>query len=179
MRIATPPTSALPGIALRQLESSDAEAWYAYLQLPKVVEHTSWNLDAVHDLMPIFDALESDALDSQIRFAIVDEPNRQLIGTIGLHTISAGNRTAEIAYDIAPQYWGRGIATSMCRVVTDWSFREMNLYRVQATVLPSNMASTKVLQTCGYQYEGLLRSYRVVRGVSRDYAMFSRRAESQ
>jgi len=179
MRIATPPTSELPGIALRQLESSDAEAWYAYLQLPKVVEHTSWNLGAVHDLGPIFNALESDALDSQIRFAIVDERNRQLIGTIGFHTISAGNRTAEIAYDLAPQYWGRGIATSICRVVTDWSFQEMNLSRVQATVLPSNMASTKILQTCGYQYEGLLRSYRVVRGVSRDYAMLSRIAQSQ
>jgi len=158
MRIATPPSPGFPGIALRQFERSDSQAWYAYLQLHKVTEHTSWNLCAVHDLLHLFDAIESDSVDSQIRLAIVDEQRTQLVGTIGFHTVSSSHRTAEIAYDLAPEYSGRGIATAACRAVTDWAFREMSLHRVQATVLTSNQASARVLRTCGFQYEGLLHS---------------------
>lgn len=59
MRVEIAPSSGYPGISLRQLEHSDVDAWYAYLALPHVVEHTSWNLKAREDLLPMFDALES------------------------------------------------------------------------------------------------------------------------
>ena len=176
MQIVHPPASGLPGIALRQLKRKDAEAWYAYLQLHEVTAHTSWNLGSVDDLAPIFDSLESDSPDSQIRLAIVDEDQAKLLGTIGFHSISAANKTAEIAYDLAPTHWGRGIASAVCKTVSEWSFQNLGFNRIQASVLPSNLASTKVLQASGYQYEGLLRAYRLVRGEPRDYQIFSRLA---
>ena len=86
------------------------------------------------------------------------------------------NKTAEIAYDLAPEYWGRGIARAICKEVTYWSFREMNFNRVQATVLRSNISSSKVLQACNFQLRGLLRSYRMVRGTPRNYVFHARLA---
>jgi [ribosomal protein S5]-alanine N-acetyltransferase len=176
MRIDIAPSPGYPGISLRQLERSDLRAWYAYLALPHVVEHTSWNLRSRDDLLPMFDGFESTSPQSIRRLAIVSDGGENLIGTIGFHTISDVNRTAEIAYDLSPAYWGRGIASAVCDAVTAWSFDAYGFVRVQGTVLKSNSRSAQVLQRCRYRYEGLLRSYRMVRGAPGDFALYSRLA---
>lgn len=175
MRIDAPPRCGFPGLSLRQLERTDLDAWYAYLSVPDVVRHTSWNLRSRDDLLPLFDAIESAQPDSIRRLAIVDDASGALAGTIGLHTVSTTNRSAEIAYDLAPSYWGRGIASALCASVTAWAFAD-GFRRVQGVVLASNAASLRVLQKCGYRYEGLLRAYRMVRGVPGDFAIYARLA---
>ena len=87
------------------------------------------------------------------------------------------NRSAEIAYDLAPAYWGRGIASAVCAAVTAWAFSHEGLVRVQATALETNLRSDKVLEKCGYGYEGLLRAYRMVRGTPGNFRMYARVSE--
>jgi RimJ/RimL family protein N-acetyltransferase len=179
MRIHHPPVPDLPAISLRQIERADMDAWYAYLRLPAVTEHTSWNLGSGDDLLPLFDAFESPCADSQRRLAAIDNRSGQMEGSIGFHTISDVNRTAEIAYDLAPAYWGRGIAKALCAAVTRWAFQEYGFIRIQAAILESNKASARVVQACGYRHEGLLRSLRLVRGMPRDYALYARLAADE
>lgn len=176
MRVDAPPRSGFPGLSLRQLERADLDAWYAYLSNPDVVRHTSWNLRSRDDLLPLFDHIESADPDSVRRLAIVDIASGALAGTIGLHTVSTANRSAEIAYDLAPSYWGRGIASALCEAVTAWAFADGGFIRVQGVVLTSNAGSARVLQKCGYRYEGLLRAYRMVRGTPGDFALYARLA---
>lgn len=176
MRIDEPPPSGHPDVTLRTLAKSDIDQWYDYLQLPEVFQHTSWNLSSKDDLLPLFTEFDSTSPDSARRLAIVENGTQRLIGTIGFHTVSSMNRTAEIAYDLSPQYWGRGIATTLCSVVTAWSFSTYGFVRVQATVLQSNKRSSMVLERCSFQYEGLLRSFRMVRGNPSDFAIYSKLA---
>ena len=176
MKIATPPRAGFPGLSLRQLERADLDAWYAYLSNPDVIRHTSWNLRSRDDLLPLFDNIESAGPDSIRRLAIVDTASGALAGTIGLHTVSTANRSAEIAYDLAPAHWGRGIASAVCEAVTAWAFSDGGFMRVQGVVLTSNAGSARVLQKCGYRYEGLLRAYKMVRGTPGDFAMYARLA---
>ncbi|KKB64932.1 GCN5 family acetyltransferase [Robbsia andropogonis] len=176
MKILHPPICRHPGVTLRQLERSDAAAWYAYLRLQVVFEHTSWNLSSECDLLPLFDNIESSAPQSDRRLAIVDSGSLELIGTVGFHTVSDINKTAEIAYDLTPTMWGKGIARAVCATVTSWAFEHLGWVRVQGTVLETNRRSQKVLKSCGYAYEGRLRAYRMVRGTPGDFALFSRLA---
>ena len=176
MRIANPPASGIDGIALRQIEPTDCEAWFDYLSLPQVFERTSWNLRSIDDLRVTMALYLDDAPTSSIRMAVVDQSTGQLAGTIGLHTRSDINRSAEIAYDFAPSHWGRGLATRLCATVTAWSFAELNLHRVQATVMVGNEPSMRVLARCGFRHEGLLRGFRMVRGSPGDFNIFSRLA---
>ncbi|WP_176040437.1 GNAT family N-acetyltransferase [Burkholderia stabilis] len=176
MRIDAPPRSGLSALSLRQLERADLDAWYAYLSNPDVIRHTSWNLRSRDDLLPLFDGIESAHPDSIRRLAIVDTASGVLAGTIGLHTVSTVNRSAEIAYDLAPSHWGRGIASALCASVTAWAFAEGGFMRLQGVVLTSNAGSARVLQKCGYRHEGLLRAYRMVRGTPGDFAMYARLA---
>lgn len=176
MRTDSPPSLDLPGFALRQIERRDRQQWFDYLSLPDVHERTSWNLRGPEDLDPLFESFESTLATSPRRLAVIDTSNERLAGTIGFHTISDLNRSAEIAYDLAPAYWGRGLATYLCERVTRWGFGALDFIRVQATVLVGNERSDRVLLKCGFRHEGLLRSYRLVRGTPGDFNLYARLA---
>lgn len=158
---------------LRPLEPADIEPWYAYLSMPHVVEHTSWNLKSAEDLRPLVDRLDPNDPAAEIRFAINRGADRRLLGTIGFHSISPVHRTAEIAYDLHPSQWGRGVASACCRALLDWGYAARGYVRIQAVVLEANRASVRVLEKCGFAYEGRLRNYRLVRGEPRDFLLYA------
>jgi ribosomal-protein-alanine N-acetyltransferase len=160
-------------VAVRPIVAADVPVWFEYLSKPEVFEHTSWNVKAPDELLHYASALETSTLSSLLRLAIVDRTSDKLVGTIGFHSVSPENRSAEFAYDLAPAVWGKGIATHLCKVMVQWAHFHVGLTRVQATVLFSNDRSLKVLQRCDFEREGLLRCYRVVRGAPGDFWMYS------
>lgn len=169
------PSSGHPDVTLRWLQPDDAHAWYDYLCLPQVVGQTSWTLSSVDDLAPVFDALAPRAAVPQLRLAIVDARHR-LVGTLGFHSINAPHGSAEIAYELSPAVWHRGIATAVCGQVVPWAFACFGWQRIQAAVLDSNHASARVLHRCAFQHEGRLRSFRRVGGVPRHFDLYARLA---
>lgn len=173
MLIAKPPAFALPRFCFRQLERADKHAWYAYLSNRAVYEHTSWSLKGADDLDPLFNAFELTTATSVRRLAIIESDTQRLAGTIGFHTISDVNRSAELAYDLNPEFWGIGLATAAARTVVEWAQAEYGFVRTQATALTTNHRSARVLEKCGFKHEGLLRAYRMVRGVPGDFNMYS------
>jgi len=165
------PASTHALVVLRPMAATDIPAWYAYLVQPVVHEPTSWNVQSPSELMHHVHGAEEATPSSNLRLAIALRTTGELAGTAGFHTVSPLNRSAEIAYDLAPAFWHRGIATHVCGVLTRWAHEHAGLLRVQATVLESNLRSAAVLARCGYQREGLLRSYRMVRGRPGDFFM--------
>jgi [ribosomal protein S5]-alanine N-acetyltransferase len=168
------PDFAHPLAMLRELRADDLERWFAILSQPIVYEHTSWNVSTPADLRHYVDGQAAPTPSSAVRFAIVRRDGGELIGSAGFHTVSSQNRTAELAYDLAPEVWGQGIARAACESLTRWAFEPMGLLRVQATTLISNTRSQRVLDACGFEREGLLRRYRMVRGRPGDFWMYAR-----
>lgn len=158
-------------VALRPMEAADIPAWFGYLSMPEVFEHTSWNVHSPDDLARY--SVQDRTSTSLLRLAVAERTSNRLVGTIGFHTVSPENRSAELAYDLAPCMWGRGIASHLCGVLVDWAHLHVGVRRVQATVLSSNSRSIRVLERSGFLREGLLRSYRFVRGSPGDFWMFS------
>ena len=177
MRAATIPHIEGGDLRLRPMEPSDVAAWYAYLRLPHVLEHTSWNLASEDELRSAVDGYNSDAPNSGFCFAIEAVAESRLIGAISFHTVSPVHRTAEIAFNLHPEYWGRGIATRCCNTVADWGFSDRGYMRIQATALDTNVASMRVIEKCGFLREGKLRNFRIVRGQPRDFWVYSRIAD--
>ena len=167
------PELGFDGLRLRPLREADADDWHAYLRDEAVTRHTSWQLDGPDTLVRLIRGYGQPAASHSLRLAIVTGGGA-LAGTIGLNEIAASARRAEIAYDVAPLYWRRGIATRACVTLTEWALRELGFARIQATVLDTNVASAGVLERCGFQREGLLRRYRLVRGEPRDFWMYAR-----
>jgi len=65
---------------------------------------------------------------------------------------------AEIGYWLGTKYWGKGIATSALKQMTDYGFASLGLKKLYAPVLAPNVASMRVLAKCGYELEGVLKS---------------------
>ena len=160
-------------VVLRAITVTDIEPWFMYLSQPEVYEHTSWNVQVAEELRHYAWKPEEFTPSSQLRFAIALRSTNELVGTAGFHTVSPQNQTAEIAYDIAPPYWGMGIASTVCSTLVKWAHSTASIVRVQATVLESNSRSVAVLERCGFQLEGLLRSYRMVRGKHGNFYMYA------
>lgn len=73
------------------------------------------------------------------------------IGTASLHSIDWISRKAEIGYMIGNKnYWGRGIATEVVGILTNYGFNRLNLNKITAGVVGGNFASMKVLKKNGY-----------------------------
>jgi [ribosomal protein S5]-alanine N-acetyltransferase len=160
-------------VLLRPLTAADIEPWFSYLSQQLVYEHTSWNVARPDDLSPHVWSPQDFTASAPLRFAIALRSNNELIGTAGFHSISPENGTAEIAYDLAPSYWGKGLATAVCSNLVAWAHGSAAMVRVQATVLESNARSVAVLARCGFKKEGLLHSYRRVRGRPGNFYMYA------
>ena len=167
------PESSHELVSLRPIVEEDLPAWYGYLSMPSVFEHTSWNLASFAELSPYVWAPESRTESTLLRLAIVLRSTGEFVGTVGFHTVSPQNRSAELAYDLAPTVWSKGIASYVCHLLVSWAHTHVHLLRIQATVLESNLRSAAVLRRCSFLEEGLLRSYRLVRGRPGNFYMYS------
>lgn len=168
--------AALPDIAgytARPITLEDAQAWASYVCLPQVMEHTSSTARTAGDLLPMIERILAGGADSPIRFVLQPPGSTAIVATVGFHTVSSLNGTAEITYDVAPHCWGQGLATAACRAATAWGFQVRGWHRIQATTVLANVRSQRVLERCGYLREGLVRNFRVVRGLPADYFMYS------
>ncbi|MFA5405393.1 MAG: GNAT family N-acetyltransferase [Ignavibacteria bacterium] len=96
---------------------------------------------------------ESDEKKDNFLFAI--ELNGELIGGIGLHKKT--EHCFDVGYWIAEKHWGKGYATEALKEITDLALNELKIDRIQAYVFDGNISSEKVLEKCGYEYEGYLR----------------------
>jgi len=96
---------------------------------------------------------ENDKTGENHLFAIEFDGN--FVGGIGLH--KKMEHCYDVGYWIAEKYWGKGYATEALKVITELALNEFKIDRVQAYVFDGNTASEKVLEKCGYEYEGYLK----------------------
>ncbi|MFT7776209.1 GNAT family N-acetyltransferase [Roseateles sp.] len=173
MQFTALPESGHPLVRLRPITAADVPVWFDYLSLPAVQEHTSWSPQASNELDSYAAEHTPRTPSSPLRLAIAERAGGHMVGSIGFHTVSPEHRTAELAYDLSPAVWGQGIASHLTRTLVEWAHGHVGLLRVQATALASNLRSMNVLERCGFEREGLLRSYRLVRGQPGDFWMFA------
>lgn len=107
-----------------------------------------------------------------IRWGITQKANDVVIGTVGL-VISRSSAIGGLGYDLARPYWRRGIMTEALKIVISYSFQSVNLNRLQALVMPGNVASMKLLEKLGFVEEGILREYAFFKGRYQDLHCFS------
>jgi ribosomal-protein-alanine N-acetyltransferase len=100
-----------------------------------------------------------------------DDPG-QLVGRASLSQVWRGNfGSCYLGYWIDQEMQGRGLMTDAVRTITSFAFGTLRLHRVQANVVPRNVASLRVLEKAGYRREGLAERYLQLAGVWEDHLM--------
>ena len=95
-------------------------------------------------------------------FGIFDGGDR-LLGSISLLQIDWLGREAEVAFWLARESRGRGVATRALQRVVSWA-AELQLSRLTATVEVTNEASRRVLERANFAAQGLSPRNRKLHG---------------
>ncbi|XP_068333853.1 uncharacterized protein [Pyrus communis] len=161
----------LSKITLRPLDLDDIDDFMVWATDEKVPVFCTWEpyaskeegLNYIKDVVIPHPWLRAICLDNMP------------IGSISVTPFSGNDRCrGELGYVLGSKYWGKGIATQAVKLVADAIFKEWpHLDRLEALVDVDNVGSQRVLEKVGFQREGVLRKYFILKGRSRDMVIFS------
>ena len=160
---------------IRKWELSDAKDLAAALSNKKVQDNLRDGLPYPYteqDGKEFISAMLS--ADENETFAFAITVDNIVIGSIGI--FRQGNihrQTAELGYYIAEEYWGKGIMTEAVKQICAYVFANSDIIRIYAEPFAYNIASCRVLEKVGFQYEGTLRSNAVKNSKVIDMKMYS------
>ena len=160
---------------IRKWELSDAKDLATALSNKKVQDNLRDGLPYPYteqDGKEFISAMLSADENETFAFAIMVDD--KVVGSIGI--FRQGNihsQTAELGYYIAEEYWGKGIMTEAVKQICEYVFGDSDIIRIYAEPFAYNIASCRVLEKVGFQYEGTLRSNAVKNGKVIDMKMYS------
>ncbi len=97
----------------------------------------------------------------------------KLIGKIKLSNIVYGVfKSGIIGYSIDKDFQGKGYMKEAVKLVLDYAKDELELHRIEASVLTDNEKSKSVLVGCGFEEVGLNKKYLFINGAWRDHITF-------
>lgn len=112
--------------------------------------------------------------DKNTTFAFAITSAGKVIGSIGVfRQDNIHSQTAEMGYYIKESLWGNGLGTSAVKQICNYIFAHTDIIRIFAEPFASNIASCRILEKSGFQYEGTLRSNAVKNGQVLDMKMYS------
>jgi ribosomal-protein-alanine N-acetyltransferase len=140
--------------------------------IPILPGGTPHDLDSLPSYFEMVRTLNSEARQGR-SFSIAIWHQRNLIGQISLGGVIYGAmRGGHIGYWIDKNYANRGFTTQAVMAVTDYSFNQLNLHRIEINVRPENEASKRVAEKAGYIFEGERPRYLHIGGNWRDHVVF-------
>ncbi len=142
-------------IKLRKLKLTDVDVFCnlannknIWLYMRDIFPHPYTKEDAINFIN------FSNKNDASYVFAIIY--NEELVGATGLHRLTDINRyTVELGYWIGEPYWNKGIASKAVQLIIEYGFKELEINRIFASTLETNLASSRVLEKNNFIFEGI------------------------
>ncbi|MCK5129575.1 MAG: GNAT family N-acetyltransferase [Clostridiales bacterium] len=151
-------------LVLRKTMEDDIDAILEYTQDNEYFKYTDGVLNTKEIAQNMIQAYNCVAYNEKkfLHWGICLKSNNHFIGRIYMFNPEgngAVGRKIDIGFEIS-QYHGRnGYAAEAIRAVTEHGFREMGLVRIQALIIPENIASIRACIKAGYIEEGKLRNF--------------------
>lgn len=160
-------------LILRKFRDSDLEDLYEYAKDPDVGPNAGWE---PHSNRYITRKILNNFIQKDEVWAIVWKETGKVIGSIGLHKDSKRdiNNAKKLGYVLSKEYWGRGLMPEAVKRIIAYVFEELDLPILCVEHFPFNSKSKRVIEKCGFQYEGILRrSYTNYEGKLLDQICYS------
>ncbi|WP_017815687.1 GNAT family N-acetyltransferase [Paenibacillus shenyangensis] len=172
--------NARKGIHIRQLQPDDAKSLLE-LRLQSREANQQYEPQYPKDFFTLASQLDliyrrrqEAAEDRAYLFGIFITENQELIGTLSLsHIVRGVGQFAEIGYSMSHLQQGKGYMTVAVELVLEYAFRSLGLHRIQAGIIPHNIASRRVVEKCGFQAEGIARQLVKINGQWEDHQIYA------
>jgi [ribosomal protein S5]-alanine N-acetyltransferase len=89
-------------------------------------------------------------------WAAVEKETGRWVGRIGLNQLAdwPGPDKWEVGYELAPEFWGRGLATEGVREAIHFGWARTPLSRIISATAVGHLASRRVMEKCGLTFQG-------------------------
>jgi RimJ/RimL family protein N-acetyltransferase len=128
-----------------------------YRSHPAVARHQSWDVDwGEADARKLFEAdriLTEPSQGEWIQLIVEELATGAVAGDVGVHFVADQPDTVEIGVTLAPQYQGRGAATTSLHALLAWLFDELDTHRVFGRADERNQAVRRLLDRLGFRLE--------------------------
>ena len=98
------------------------------------------------------------ALNAEMETVFAIEVDGEAAGAVGImFQQDVYSQSGELGYWLGEEYWGRGIVSEAVKAMVKHAFSELGLRRIYARIFSNNIASKRVLEKAGFQFEGMAR----------------------
>ncbi len=116
-------------------------------------------------------SIEFERSKRELHLCIINKSEEKVVGIIGLRNINQGF-CAEMGYWIGKEYRRKGYCKSAVNIMLGIGFDKLNLYRIYAKVFTNNPNSLKVLESCKFRKECIIRSDRYTTEYKNEFIRF-------
>ncbi|MBP89272.1 MAG: GNAT family N-acetyltransferase [Planctomycetaceae bacterium] len=135
-------------LAFREWNDDDLDRFHAICSDPQVMKFVgdgqAWSRDRTGRF--IHSAKEMFREHGYCQWALIHKVDGELIGYCGFVN---SDDAPEIGWRLAPEYWGKGLATEAARAVLKHGIETLGFQRVIATVQAANVASIRIIEKLG------------------------------
>ena len=146
-------------IYLRGIRSQDAEGDYcSWMNDPEVTRYLESRFyPRSTENIASYITQVNESSDS-VLFAIVVRDGNIHIGNIKIGSINWIHRYTDVGLLIGSKtHWGNGFASEAIKLVVDYTFKKLNLRRLEAGCYSTNIASINAFKKAGFIEEGRLK----------------------
>src|SRR6266853_4740141 len=145
-------------ITLRELQSSDAPALWAFINSSEVTKYLSPPPATVDGFEHFIEWTHRQrAVGMQAAFAVVVEGFETPVGLFQLRQLEAGFGTAEWGFAIGSAFWGTGVFRTGAELMMHVAFDVIGVHRLEARACLNNDRGNAALKKLGAVHEGVLR----------------------
>ncbi|MEY1554768.1 GNAT family N-acetyltransferase [Yoonia sp. R2331] len=167
-------------MTLRPPQHSDFRAWAALRDASRDFL-TPWEPSWASDHLSrksftnrVYWAQRSISSGSAVPLFLIRREDDALLGAITLDNIRRGPAQAgTTGYWIGQPHARQGYMREAIQAVVHYAFEVQDLSRIEAGCLPENTASRRLLELCGYKYEGVAQSYLQINGRWRNHVLYA------
>lgn len=168
----------LVSLGIRPLTTGDADELYALVRAnPDLEEWMPWAAEQDLAATERFIAAGEEQVREGNGFQAAIEPEKGIVGVLGLHAIDWVNRKTSIGYWLAKGARGRGLMTNAVSAVLDHAFGQLELHRIEIHCAPENRPSRAIPERLGFREEAHLRETELVGGRYLDSVVYGMLAE--
>lgn len=142
---------------MRPFEEKDLQSFHAYSKDPSVGPNAGW---PPHETMAQTKEVLIRFMAEDSVWALEEKKLRRVIGSVGLHRDERRDRSETIrmiGYALGKEWWGKGYMTEAVRRVIKHLFEDKELDLITVYHFSQNLRSQRVIEKCGFRYEGTLR----------------------
>ena len=167
-------------LTLRQPQLSDYRDWSSLREqsadflVPWEPQWASDHLSRKGFTNRVYWAQRSISAGSAVPLFLIRREDEVLLGAITLDNIRRGPaQSGTLGYWVGAPFARQGYMREAISGIVHHAFERLDLSRLEAACLPENQASRRLLEKCGFKYEGVAQSYLQINGRWRTHVLYA------